>query len=206
VVVDTASSETRLVKRMLAGDQEAFEAFFADHFPSLFRFALVRAGNDSFIADEVVQSTFCKAFDNLDRFRGEASLLTWLCRICRNELISYYRRSRRRPQLVELAEERPEIRSALELLSEAEPVSPETRLRQKEVARWVQVTLDSLPARYGRALEWKYIHGLSVREIGERLDLSTKAAESLLTRARQAFRQGFKTFTSGDLAWTEVSF
>ena len=74
--------------------------------------------------------------------------------------------------MVDIAEERPEIRSALESLT-------------------VQSILDHLPARYGDVLEWKYIEGLSVAEIGERLNVGTKAAESLLTRARVAFRDAF---------------
>jgi len=53
------------------------------------------------------------------------------------------------------------------------------------------VTLDLLPGNYSDALEWKYIDGLSVVEIAERLRLSYKAAESLLTRARQAFREQY---------------
>jgi RNA polymerase sigma-70 factor (ECF subfamily) len=57
------------------------------------------------------------------------------------------------------------------------------------------VTLDCLPPWYGDALEWKYIHGLSVKEIAERLNLGSKAAESLLTRARKAFREGFAALT-----------
>ncbi len=199
MAVDMGSSDRRLVSRMLAGDDGAFDQFFSDHFPSLFRFALSRVANDTFVADEVVQITLRKAIDNLERFRGEATLLTWLCRICRNEIVTYYRRARRQPQLVELVEETPEVRSALELLSAAEPVSPETRLHQREVARWVRVTLDSLPASYGRALEWKYVHGLSVKEIAERLGLSPKAAESLLTRSRRAFRLGFAAMTAGHL-------
>ena len=55
----------------------------------------------------------------------------------------------------------------------------------------VWAVLDHLPVRYGNALQWKYIQGLSVREIASRLGASPKAAESLLTRARQAFRDGF---------------
>ena len=55
----------------------------------------------------------------------------------------------------------------------------------------MQVTLDSLPLHYGDALEWKYLDGLSVVEIAARLGVSTKAAESRLTRAREAFRDGF---------------
>ena len=54
--------------------------------------------------------------------------------------------------------------------------------------RIVEATLDSLPGRYGEVLEWKYIDGLSVAEIASRLDVGAKAAESLLTRAREAFR------------------
>ncbi len=53
----------------------------------------------------------------------------------------------------------------------------------------MEATLDALPGRYGEALEWKYIDGLSVREIAERLTLSEKAAESVLTRARESFRE-----------------
>jgi RNA polymerase sigma-70 factor (ECF subfamily) len=57
----------------------------------------------------------------------------------------------------------------------------------------VQATLDALPARYGDVLEWKYVHGLSMQEIAERLGMTPKAIESLLTRARAAFREAFKT-------------
>ena len=58
--------------------------------------------------------------------------------------------------------------------------------------RIVEATLDSLPGRYGEVLEWKYIDGLSVTEIAARLGVGAKAAESLLTRAREAFRDAIK--------------
>jgi DNA-directed RNA polymerase specialized sigma24 family protein len=46
-------------------------------------------------------------------------------------------------------------------------------------------------------LEWKYIQGLGVDEIALRLGLGYKAAESLLTRARNAFREAFATAAGG---------
>jgi RNA polymerase sigma-70 factor (ECF subfamily) len=55
----------------------------------------------------------------------------------------------------------------------------------------VHVALDHLPGHYKEALVGKYLEGASVDEIGRRLDLRYKAAESLLTRARQAFREAF---------------
>ena len=53
--------------------------------------------------------------------------------------------------------------------------------------------LDHLPQHYADALEWKYIDEIPVQEIGVRLGLGPKAAESLLTRARRAFREAFQT-------------
>ena len=87
-----------------------------------------------------------------------------------------------------MLEDHPNARAILESL--AAPVSdePETGVWRDQVHRIVEATLDSLPGRYGEVLEWKYIDGLSVAEIAARLDVGAKAAESLLTRAREAFR------------------
>lgn len=53
--------------------------------------------------------------------------------------------------------------------------------------------LDRLPARYGDVLEWKYIDGRSVEEIGQRLGIGHTAAQSVLARARTAFREALDT-------------
>jgi DNA-directed RNA polymerase specialized sigma24 family protein len=59
--------------------------------------------------------------------------------------------------------------------------------------------LDHLPRHYDQVLEWKYIAGLSVNEIAQRMSMTTKAAESLLSRAREAFRDGFAELAGGDV-------
>ncbi len=59
-----------------------------------------------------------------------------------------------------------------------------------ELGRLVHAVLDRLPGRYGDALEWKYVEGRSVEEISERLGIGQTAAQSLLARARVAFREG----------------
>jgi RNA polymerase sigma-70 factor, ECF subfamily len=190
-VDETVPDDQRLVSRMRAGDETAFEDFFDRYFPGLFRFAVVRLHHDADAAEEVVQATLCRAVQKLHTFRGEAALFTWLCTFCRHEISAHYRKNRRVDRQVELVEDVPEVRAALESLSRASADRPEEALRRLEVARLVQATLDFLPPRYGDALEWKYVHGLSVKEIAERLKLGPKAAESLLTRAREAFRDGF---------------
>jgi RNA polymerase sigma-70 factor (ECF subfamily) len=193
--VERESSDRFLVKRLLAGDERAFEEFFGGYFPRLYRFALSRVENDPDAAEEVVQETLHRAVSKLRTFRGEARLFTWLCTFCRHEISAYWRRQNRQPHRVDLIEEVPEIRASLESLLTSVPDRPDERALRKEIARLVQVTLDQLPPRYGDALEWKYIHGLSVKEIAELLHVGPKAAESLLSRARQAFRDGFSTLS-----------
>ena len=188
--------DRELVRRMLAGEEEAFTAFFDGHFPRLYRFALRRMGEDADAAEDVAQSALCKAIAQLRTYRGEAALFTWLCTFCRHEISAYYRRGpARRPE--RLIEDSPEIRAALDSLSAALDQGPEGALYRKEIARLVQVTLDTLPASYGDALEWKYILGLPVLEVASRLGIGLKAAESLLFRAREAFREAFVVLTGG---------
>ena len=192
---EAATDDRELVGRMLAGEEDAFDRFFKGHFSRLFRFALSRLGQDADAAEEIVQVTLCKAVSVLKSYRGESALFTWLCTICRREIAAHYERRGRRIEQVGLIEDSPEVRAALDSLAATHGQDPESQLNRKEIERLVQVTLDALPWAYGDALEWKYVHGLSVKEIAARLNLGVKAAESLLTRARQAFRDGFAAVT-----------
>lgn len=183
-------SDLALARRLLAGDETALDEFFRDYFPRLYRFACVRLGGNDDAAEEVVQSAMTKAFQKLHTYRGEAAMFTWLCAVCRREITEWRERTGMRAE-VALIEDEPRTRAALDALAAMTRDDPETELHRSEIARLVQVTLDHLPARYADALEWRYMQGLSVDEIASRLGLGYKAAESLLTRARHAFRDGF---------------
>jgi RNA polymerase sigma-70 factor (ECF subfamily) len=74
---------------------------------------------------------------------------------------------------------------------------PHNALHRREVRQLVHAALDHLPDRYGDVLEWKYLEELPVDEIAGRLGLNYKAAESLLTRARAAFRDTFSRLAGG---------
>lgn len=188
--MNPAHDDLALVRSLLGGDEEAYSGFFDDYFPRLYRFALARLLDET-DAEEVVQSTLIRAIRKLAGYRGEARLFTWLCTICRHEIADLAKRRRRELLAVDLVEENPEIRAGLESLPASLETEPERRLHLQDLGRLVQVTLDHLPQHYGDALEWKYVEGLSVAEIADRLGTGPKAAESLLTRARRAFRTDF---------------
>ncbi len=175
-------------RRLLERDPEAFEAFFDESFQRLYRFALVRVDRDAGLAREVVQATLCKAIDRLESYRGEAPMFSWLCSICRHEILDQRGRERRFAA-VDLLEEEPAVRAALEAM--ARVATPEDEARGRELQRLVHAALDHLPFRYGEALEMRYVDGLPVPEIAARLELTYKATESVLSRARAAFRSTF---------------
>ncbi|HWI17708.1 MAG TPA: RNA polymerase sigma factor [Vicinamibacterales bacterium] len=181
-------SERELVRRMLGGDEGAFDEFFADYFPRLFRFAILRL-RDPDAAEDLVQVSLIAAVRNLGSWRGEATLFTWLCTICRREISAWEKRTNRRV-IVSIEDDDPGLRAALESIGAAAE-APDAGLARADTGRIVQLVLDHLPPRYSRALEWKYLEELSVDDIAIRLQCSPKAAESLLTRARDAFRDAF---------------
>lgn len=181
---------------MLAGDGGAFERFFDAAYPALYRFALARLGGNRDGAADVAQAVICQAIRKLVTYRGEAALLAWLYTFARHELYRRIRRDGGRLP-VDLSEDDPEIRAALESLraSFGGDGDLDTALDRHKVGALVRRVLDHLPIHYANALEWKYIDELPVQEIGGRLGIGVKAAESLLTRARLAFREAFQTLS-----------
>jgi len=186
------ADESELIRRMLAGEQRAFDAFFDGHFGRLFRFALPRLGGDVEATREVVQSTLGKAMRKLSHYRGEAALFTWLCQICRREVVDHLRSHRRHADRIVLIDDQPDLRAAIESIEAPEEYDLVKTHGRAEVGRLVQAVLDRLPSRYGDALEWKYVEGHSVEEIGQRLGIGHAAAQSLLARARAAFRDALE--------------
>ena len=184
--------DRRLAAQVAQGDASAFDVFFKEYFPRLFRFALGRVDNDPALAEEVVQRTMCIVVRKMGTYRGEALLFTWLCQICRNEMSAVYRQRGDEIREYLPIEDHPAVQAALESMG-GDDFSPETAQTQKEIGEFVRSTLQHLPGRYAQALEMKYVNGNSVNEIALELGLSEKAAESLLTRARKAFKEGFNT-------------
>ena len=197
-----------LARRVADGDQASFDAFFREYFPRLFRFTLTRCGNDAATAEEVVQRTMCIVVRKMGSYRGEARLFSWLCQICRNELAALYRQQGVERQADLPIEDHPAVMAALESMSTDDP-RPDTARESAEIAVFVRSTLDELrgrpdgsaehgsldelPQNYSVALEMKYIGGYSVAEIAERLGIGEKAAESVLSRARRAFKDAFRS-------------
>ena len=116
-----------------------------------------------------------------------------MCQIARHQISDYLRAHKRYAERIIPIDERPEIQAVIEALAAPVGEQPDERFDRDETRRLIQVVLDRLPERYGDVLEWKYVEGRSVEEIGARLGVGHTAAQSLLARARIAFREALET-------------
>ncbi len=179
--------DKRVVKQLLANDEQAFDRFFSDNFARLYRFVLTRLPDDPDGTREVVQIALTKAIAKLHTYRGESALFTWLCAITRNEMSDWLAKQGRYRQHIVLTEDFPEIQAVVDSFQAPQSDNPEQNYQRAELVRLIQVELDQLPPKYGNVLEWKYIEGYSINEIAVKLELGNEATQSLLARAKRAF-------------------
>ena len=87
------TKETELIRRIVAGDTEAF-ALLADHYSHSVYSLTARITGSAEDAEELTQDVFLKAFDKLGKFDGRSAFATWLYRIACNTALSHVRRKR----------------------------------------------------------------------------------------------------------------
>jgi RNA polymerase sigma-70 factor (ECF subfamily) len=175
--------EAVLRQAVLAGDETAWRAWCLDSFDELDRFVIWRCGGRRDLADDVVQETWLTAVRRIRRFDPtRASFLTWLRGIAANVRRNQARRERR------IAGERFSNNGDVAL----HPAEAET---QQDRAEAIAKVLDALSERQEAVLRAKYFDGLQVDEIAQSWNETSKAIESLLSRARAAFREKFERLT-----------
>ena len=185
----THSEDKALAREVANGRDEAFRRFFDLYYPRLYRFCVRRLNEDA--AEDVAQTVIIQAIRKIGTYRGEASLFTWICQIARNQITRFYRTNARHSQLVAI-EDNEYIRAEVESLEMDPLLTPEGANQQWQRQQLVQLILDHLPVNYGHVLEWKYIEGLSVQEIADRLETTAIAVQSMLARARTAFQTQYR--------------
>jgi RNA polymerase sigma-70 factor (ECF subfamily) len=181
-------TERQLVERVCAGDEAALEALYRRYCDRLYAFIYWRVAGDEASAEDLTQETFMAALRNLRSFAGNASFFTWLCSIARHKVVDHFRRRHR----LETVQESLRAQAFLDAVT-AE--TAEERLAARQRRDEVTETLRRLPARYQQALILKYVDGRSIREVAEALGVGASAAESVITRARAAFRQQYAAVT-----------
>ena len=144
-------------------------------------------------AEDVVQEAYVRAFRNLDGFRGEARLATWLTRIALNEAFDRVRR--RRPHVALAAIDEAANRaegSLMSLFTGPAMTDPEQAASRSEICRLVEGAIDALPAAFRTVFVLREIEGMSIEETAAELDLKPETVKTRLHRARRQLRSALE--------------
>lgn len=179
-----AREERKLVEGCRRGDFDCFERLVGRYEKKIYNLAL-RMLRDPDDAREVLQETFLKVYDNLEKFRGEAHLSTWIYRIAMNEALMRIRKNKHRPRPLEITDEDGESRQID--VEDWAPV-PVERLLTKELGGELDRAIALLPEDYRGAFLLRDVEGLSNEEIAKAMKLSVPAVKSRIHRARVFLR------------------
>ncbi|MEW6581447.1 MAG: sigma-70 family RNA polymerase sigma factor [Actinomycetota bacterium] len=155
-------------------DPAGFEALVAAEAPGLYRFALTLT-RDPATAEDLVQDTFVRAYENRDGFAGRSSPATWLHRILHNVAVDHLRRHRNEIP----AEEVEALWRDDAYVVDAAAVTEAAETRQE-----LEDALVRLPFIYRAVLVLHDIEGWTVAQIAERLGIGLPAAKQRLRRGR----------------------
>lgn len=173
--------ERALRAAVLAGDEAAWHVLYDRHFDSVYAYVHARTGRDGHRTEEVVQECWTVAVRRIRAFDpAQGSFGDWLRGIAHRLLLNERRRWARR---FRLREEKG--------VTESPDAAPTVA-----TSECVAVALTSLPERYQDVLRAKYEECRPVADIAGDWGVSEKAVESLLSRARQAFREAWARLDS----------
>lgn len=173
----------RLLERLLKGDSDAVASFYRSNSPKLLRFLRTRLPNRE-DAEEVLNDVFLAAIDELPFFRKESNLTTWLFKIAQNKVVDFYRKKKIKSVLLSQA-------PFLEILAH-ELHQPEFQFEKDKARDKIEKAFLSISIQYQKILRLHYEDKIPVKELANIFNLSFKATESLLFRARRQFRLAYE--------------
>lgn len=173
--------DEQLVARWRAGDREACAELFAAYHDGVARFFRNKAPSH---ADDLIQRSFLRCFEGIERLREDGKFRSFLFAIAHNVLREHLRECARAP--LDLESQR-----AIDL----DP-SPSTLVAAREQQRLLIAGLRHIPIAHQIVLELHYWEQLSASEIAEILDEPPGTIKTRLRRARQLLEQAIAELAS----------
>ncbi len=187
--------DERLVKQVLAGDDNAF-ACIVERYKAYVFAIILNICQDKFEAENIAQEVFLQVYRSLHQFRSQ-KLKAWIGKITVRKAVDNHRKNLKYsrdghfmayPDFLTL--------SVVYENADQERADPEEVVLQKEQRQRIRTICQRLPKIYRRVVEKHYFEGKSYREIAAEEGITPKTVESRLYRARYLFREKWR---EGDL-------
>lgn len=174
--------DNRLIKRCQSGDKEAFQELITRYHPYVYKFLIKMTGNED-VSEDITQETFIKLIRNIDKFdiHGKAKFSTYLITLCRNCYFDYFRKNKKSINDIYIDE-----------ILNMEYDNVEEKVLDRIQYQDINTSLEKLTEDQRIVIKMKYIEGLTLKEIGEKLEIEPKTIKSRIHNGVIKLRKLFK--------------
>ncbi|WP_166246155.1 RNA polymerase sigma factor SigW [Paenibacillus turpanensis] len=178
--------ETRLAKLAREGNRRAFADLVELYKDKMFHLGLRMLSNRQ-EAEDIVQETFLRVYMNLDRYDENQKFSTWIYRIATNLCIDRLRKRKASYSLdAEISDG--EGQDFYSMLRSEDP-TPEDVLLLSETKQKIHNAIRELPEKYKSVVILRYLHDLSLQEIGDVLNMPVTTVKTRVHRGREYLRK-----------------
>ncbi len=174
-------NEKGTIKKAIDGDKQALALLYKAHFKPLYIFVRSRV-NTNEQAEDICSEVFIKAFESLNKFKGESSFKTWLYAIGKNIVFDLYKKNKKE--------------NTVEIDDNLEDKSIEAG--SKEIVKYdrlIKGLLNKLPEKYRQILECRFLLNYNIKETAEVMKITPNNVKVLQNRAIKKART---VMVSGD--------
>ncbi|MEQ7052689.1 sigma-70 family RNA polymerase sigma factor [Paenibacillaceae sp. P-4] len=182
----TQFSDELIVSQVQQGNEEAMRILVERHRPFVIT-CICQTVQDRYLAEDIAQEVFVKAYRHIHSFRGDSKFTTWLYRLTKNQMIDILRK-KRKEGLVERLE--PHHIASFQLHDVAD--MPEERVMKKEKCEEVHQALRALPEKYRMVMELYHMRQRTYAEIAQMLKMPVRTVETRLYRAKMLFKRAWQ--------------
>lgn len=166
----------KLIESARKGSQQSMYRLYKLYVQAMYN-TCIRMVSNQFDAEDIIQESFVKAFNNLDSFRGDSSFGSWLKRIVINQSISFIRSKKQEFTDIE----------NLQIVSEEENDDV-----PKVDPKMIHESIKTLPEKARVVLNLYLLEGYRHKEIAEILQITESTSKSQYLRAKQLLRDKLK--------------
>jgi RNA polymerase sigma factor (sigma-70 family) len=171
-------SDEEIVERIINGEQHLYEVLMRKFNQRLYRISMAII-NDDKEAEDIMQTAYINAYQQLGNFKGKSSFSTWLTRILINESLLH---KKRKTQLQKVLMETP--------VNQHHNDTPLKNLMNKELKLILEKAVADLPEKYRMVFVMREIQEMSTTETMDALNLGESNVKIRLSRAKEMLRDG----------------
>ncbi|MBC8045819.1 MAG: sigma-70 family RNA polymerase sigma factor, partial [Fimbriimonadaceae bacterium] len=184
------NSDTEIIERILAGDKKLFAVLIRKYNLMLYRTGMAIIHDDTEVED-IMQTSYIIAYENLSKFENRSAFETWLIRIMINESLLQLRKRKRF-----LYTEDKNIEMQGNILNG--PQTPSGFVINKELGNALKISLSELPEKYRFVFVMREIENKSIAQTAHLLNITETNVKVRLNRAKMMLREKLNRYYKTD--------